>query len=208
MKSPERKVVNGSESVPNRQPELQADLGESRAKFTEGKPTTSTLFLLALAALAFYFCYLIARPFLTPIFLAVMIAIVFHPIHVRAQAGIRDRNAAALISTILVLIVLVVPTIGLGVVVSREVRGLYQLLDERSAQQGGGIRMRCISSTGYSAGWVNISTSTRLICGERYCVGWNKSADSCFRGSADSQQRHLLLRRSCHRILYAVLSLS
>lgn len=137
MKSPERKVVNGSESVPNRQPELQADLGESRAKFTEGKPTTSTLFLPALAALAFYFCYLIARPFLTPIFLAVMIAIVFHPIHVRVQARIRGRNVAALISTILVLIVLVVPTIALGVVVSREVRGLYQLLDERSVQQGG-----------------------------------------------------------------------
>ena len=137
MKSPERKVVNDSESVPNRQPELQANLGESRAKFTEGKPTTSTLFLLALAALAFYFCYLIARPFLTPIFLAVMIGIVFHPIHVRVQARIRSRNAAALISTILVLIVVVVPTVGLGVVVSQEVRGLYQLLDQRSAQQGG-----------------------------------------------------------------------
>ncbi len=137
MKSREGKAVNGSESIPNRQPEPQADPGESRAKFMEGKPATSTLFLLALAAIAFYFCYLIARPFLTPIFLAVMIAIVFHPIHVRVQARIRGRNVAALISTILVLIVLVVPTIGLGVVVSREVRGLYQLLDERSAQQGG-----------------------------------------------------------------------
>ena len=137
MKNREGKAVNGSESVPNRQPKPQGDPGESRAKFMEGKPATSTLFLLALAALAFYFCYLIARPFLTPIFLAVMIAIVFHPIHVRVQARIRGRNVAALISTILVLIVLVVPTIGLGVVVSREVRGLYQLLDERSAQQGG-----------------------------------------------------------------------
>jgi predicted PurR-regulated permease PerM len=66
-----------------------------------------------------------------------MIAVVFHPIHVRVRARIRGRNAAALISTILVLIVLIVPAIGLGVVVSKEVRGLYELLDTRSAQQGG-----------------------------------------------------------------------
>jgi predicted PurR-regulated permease PerM len=137
MNSPERKVVSGSKSMPDAQQEPQVDLGESRARLMERKPAASTLFLLALAALSLYFCYLIARPFLTPIFLAVMIAIVFHPIHVRVQARIRGRNAAALISTILVLMVLVVPTIGLGVVVSKEVRGLYQLLDERSAQQGG-----------------------------------------------------------------------
>lgn len=137
MNSPERQVGSGSESVRHAQHEQQVDVGESNARFIERKPAASTLFLLALAAVALYFCYLIARPFLTPIFLAVMIAIVFHPIHVRVQARIRGRNAASLISTILVLIVLVVPTIGLGVVVTREVRGLYQLLDERSAQQGG-----------------------------------------------------------------------
>jgi len=137
MNSPERKTVRGSDSFPTVEPDLQANVGESGAKLTQRKPTASTLFLLALAALSLYFCYLIASPFLTPIFLAIMIAIVFHPIHVQVQARIRGRNMAALISTILVLIVLVVPTVGLGVVVSQEVRGLYQLLDQRSAQQGG-----------------------------------------------------------------------
>ncbi|HEX4920161.1 MAG TPA: AI-2E family transporter [Candidatus Bathyarchaeia archaeon] len=137
MNSPERQVDSGSESVRHAQREQQVDVGESKARFIERKPAASTLFLLALAAVALYFCYLIARPFLTPIFLAVMIAIVFHPIHVRVQVRLRGRNAAALISTILVLIILVVPTIELGAIVSKEVRGLYQLLDERSAQQGG-----------------------------------------------------------------------
>jgi predicted PurR-regulated permease PerM len=101
------------------------------------KEAASTYFLLALAAIALYFCYLIARPFLSPVFLAVMIAIVFHPVHERIQARVRGRNAAALISTILVLVVLIVPAMALGVVVSKEVRGLYQLLNERSAEQGG-----------------------------------------------------------------------
>jgi predicted PurR-regulated permease PerM len=101
------------------------------------RQATTTFFLVALAATALYFCYLIARPFLSPIFLAVMIAIVFYPIHVRIQARIRSRNVAALLSTILVIFVLVVPALGLGVVVSNEARGLYQLLSQRSAEQGG-----------------------------------------------------------------------
>ena len=103
----------------------------------ERRQAASTLFLLALAAVALYFCYVIAKPFLSPIFFAVMIAIVFHPIHARVQERIRGRNAAALISTLLVLLILVVPAVGLGVVVSREITSLYQLLSEKSAQQGG-----------------------------------------------------------------------
>jgi predicted PurR-regulated permease PerM len=97
----------------------------------------TTTFLLALAAIAIYFCYLIARPFLNPVFLAVMIAIVFHPVHLRIQARVRSRNTAALISIFLVLLLVVVPVVGLGVVLSQEIRGLYVLLDQRSAEQGG-----------------------------------------------------------------------
>jgi predicted PurR-regulated permease PerM len=103
----------------------------------ERKQAATTFFLLALAAAALYFCYVIARPFLNPIFLAVMIATVFHPVHVRIRARFRGRNTAALISTILVLLVVVVPAVGLGVVMSREITGLYQLLNQRSAEQGG-----------------------------------------------------------------------
>ena len=103
----------------------------------ETRPSASTLFLLALAAIALYFCYLIASPFRAPIFLAVMIAIVFHPAHVRIQRHIQGRNAAALISTILVVVVVIIPATGLGVVVLKEVRGLYDLLNEKSAEQGG-----------------------------------------------------------------------
>jgi predicted PurR-regulated permease PerM len=124
-------------SVTDKQLESQMDFEENRERLTEREQAASTYFLLALAAIALYFCYIIARPFLSPVFLAVMIAIVFHPVHVRIQARIRGRNAAALISTIVVLVVLIIPAVALGVVVSNEVRGLYQLLNERSAEQGG-----------------------------------------------------------------------
>ena len=54
-----------------------------------------------------------------------MIAILFQPIHLRIQARIRSRNTAALISIFLVLLLVVVPAVGLGIVVSQEIRGLY-----------------------------------------------------------------------------------
>jgi len=93
--------------------------------------------LLVLAAVALYFCYVIARPFLAPIFLALMIAIVFHPIHLRIQSRIQRRNLAGLTSTVLVLVIFVAPAAILGVLVAREGHALYLRLSERSAEQGG-----------------------------------------------------------------------
>jgi predicted PurR-regulated permease PerM len=103
----------------------------------ERKQATTAAFLLVLAAIALYFCYLITKPFLSPIFLALMLTIVFHPVHIRIRARLRNRNTAALLSTILVLFAFLVPVIGLGIVVSRETGNLYQQLNERSAEYGG-----------------------------------------------------------------------
>jgi predicted PurR-regulated permease PerM len=103
----------------------------------ERKQVATAFFLLFLAAIALYFCFLIIRPFLSPIFLAGMLSIAFYPIHTRIQARIRKPNAAALLSTVLVILVFVAPAIGLGIVISRETRTLYQLLNERSTEQGG-----------------------------------------------------------------------
>lgn len=41
-----------------------SDYAETKVIVAESKPSAATLFLLALAAVAIYFCYLIARPFL------------------------------------------------------------------------------------------------------------------------------------------------
>ena len=103
----------------------------------ERKQIATALFLLLLAAIALYFCFLIVRPFLSPIFLAVMLAIVFYPIHIRIHTRIRKPNAAALLSTILVIVAFVIPVVGLGVIISRETSALYQFLNERSSEQGG-----------------------------------------------------------------------
>ena len=116
---------------------IQANQQQSRVSAVPGKLSVGTVFLLVLAAVSLYFCYLIARPFLAPIFLALMIAIVFHPIHVRIESRIQRRNLAGLTSTILVLVTVFLPTMILGVLSAREAHALYLQLSERSAEQGG-----------------------------------------------------------------------
>ncbi len=91
----------------------------------EKKQITATLFLLALAAVALCFCYIIARPFLKPVSFAVIIAVIFHPAHGRIQARIRGRNLAAFLSTILVVVFVGASVLVLGILVSQEITNLY-----------------------------------------------------------------------------------
>jgi predicted PurR-regulated permease PerM len=93
--------------------------------------------LLGLAAITGYLCYLIARPFLAPLVIAVMLAIVFHPLHLKIRTFLRNPNAAATISTTLVLVVVAIPLVVLGISLSGELSAVIQSLRDRSASQGG-----------------------------------------------------------------------
>lgn len=97
----------------------------------------NTWFLFALAALALYLSYVVAQPFLNAIFAAVVLAVVFQPLHAKMHFFVRRPNLAATISTILVILVVAIPAIVLGVVVTKELGDLYSSLHEKSTAQGG-----------------------------------------------------------------------
>lgn len=97
----------------------------------------ATAFLLVFGTILFYLCFLISRPFLESIFLAVLFAIIFRPANSWIHRRVHRPNLAALFSTILVLFLLVIPTIGLAIVVRREVTQLFQRLEESSVSAGG-----------------------------------------------------------------------
>ncbi len=97
----------------------------------------TTWFLVGLAGLSLYLCYRIAEPFLNPIFVAIVLAIVFYPLHARIESRVSRPNVAAMISTMAVIIVVAIPAIFLGVAVTRELGDVYQFLSEKSAAQGG-----------------------------------------------------------------------
>jgi predicted PurR-regulated permease PerM len=101
------------------------------------KRRVAITFLLSLTAIALYFCYIIAKPFIMPIISAFVLAIAFHPFHAFINKYIRNHNLAALISTLLVILVIVIPAILIGIAVTRELADLYQALGERSAEEGG-----------------------------------------------------------------------
>jgi predicted PurR-regulated permease PerM len=97
------------------------------------------IFLAVLGAITAWFLYLIAQPFLKPVFIAIVFAIVFFPFHARIQRDIRNQTLAALLSTLLVLLVIIIPTVLLGTAIRDELADAYQSLSLRSAQSGGWV---------------------------------------------------------------------
>lgn len=92
--------------------------------------------LVGLALVALYLCYLIAKPFLGPVLIAVMLAIVFYPLHTRIQRIFHQPSVAAAVSTTIVLLIMTIPVVLLGISVSGELRAVIQTLREQSWLQG------------------------------------------------------------------------
>src|SRR6516165_10309353 len=103
---------------------------------TETKNVANLLFL-AIMATSVYLCFLLFRPYVTPILFASVIAIVFYPLHRYMQRLSRSPNLNAFVSTLVTVLLTVVPLTFLLIALSNELRGLYQALAARSAGSGG-----------------------------------------------------------------------
>src|SRR5215467_3113406 len=82
------------------------------------KPGYVALIILALGAL--YAAYLIYRPFLKSLFLALVLTIAFTPVHDWIRRRVRRPTLAALITTLAVVLVIAVPLLFIS-------RGLVSL---------------------------------------------------------------------------------
>ena len=91
---------------------------------------------LGLAAVAFYLCYLIAKPFLGPVIVAVMLAVVFHPLHVRIESLVRRPTLASAASTVFVFLVATIPLLVLAAALRGELRAIVHSLSD-SSEEGG-----------------------------------------------------------------------
>ena len=103
------------------------------------KRRATIIFLVAISAVVLWFCYLIARPFLNPVFFAVVLAIVFRPLYTKLHRLVRNANVAALISTLCVLLAIVITAMLLGVALRNELSSAYQSLAASHTQDGGVI---------------------------------------------------------------------
>ena len=92
----------------------------------------SRILLLSLAVLAAYFCFLLIVPFIKPVIFSAILTVLFFPLHSRIRRLIRNETAAALLSTISVLLVIALPSIVLGQAIATGLRDLYQTLAQAS----------------------------------------------------------------------------
>ena len=96
----------------------------------------ATLLLTGATAVALYACYLLFRPYITPILFACVIAIVFHPLHRVVQRVFPRRNVSAAVSTVLTLLLTIAPLTFVLIAVSNELSDLYQSLATRDGGPG------------------------------------------------------------------------
>lgn len=90
------------------------------------------IFLLCLTVAALSFCYVLIAPFLKPILLSAVLAILCYPLHSWIVRRIRNRNVSALVSTCLVVLLIVLSVVFLGRALATGLRDIYQSLSNSS----------------------------------------------------------------------------
>jgi predicted PurR-regulated permease PerM len=91
----------------------------------------SFVVLLLLTSAAVYVAYLIFRPFLTSLFLALVLTIAFLPMHAWITRRVRSANAAALITEAMVVLFILVPLLLISIKLLSEAASLYNSLSQQ-----------------------------------------------------------------------------
>jgi predicted PurR-regulated permease PerM len=94
----------------------------------DGQQVTRWAALLAALAVALYLCWQIIQPFVNVVLWAVVLAIVFAPVHRRINAALQRPWLTAAISTILVILTIVGPVSFVTVAVVAELRAVAATL--------------------------------------------------------------------------------
>src|SRR6266545_1778658 len=90
--------------------------------------------VLAATTIALYLCWLMLRPFITVLEWAAVLVIVFYPIHKRLAQKIERRGLSALLSSLLVVVILVLPLTFLTMALVNELSSTARNLPAHVAQ--------------------------------------------------------------------------
>jgi predicted PurR-regulated permease PerM len=82
-----------------------------------------TITLLIVLGLALYICWLMLQPFFNVLLWAMVLTVVFYPMHLRIRARSRGPSLAAATSTLLVVLLIVLPVTSITIAVVRELSG-------------------------------------------------------------------------------------
>src|SRR5687768_2371393 len=90
------------------------------------RPTGRSLGLLVIFGIAAYLCWLVIQPFVGVLMWAIVLVVVFYPAHRRLAAWTGNPGTAAALSTLLVILTILLPVIGVTFAVARELRGAVE----------------------------------------------------------------------------------
>ncbi len=90
------------------------------------RPTGRSLGLLVIFAIAAYLCWIVIRPFVGVLMWAIVLVVVFYPAHRRLVAWTGNAGTAAALSTLLVIVTILLPVVGVTFAVAQELRGAVE----------------------------------------------------------------------------------
>src|SRR5215207_4176922 len=101
---------------------------ETRCRLVYAGPTVKDqidqarwIAVLAATAIALYLCWLMLRPFIGVLEWAIVLVIVFYPVHKRLTMRIKRRSLSALLSCLLVVLIVLLPLTVLTMAVAEEI---------------------------------------------------------------------------------------
>lgn len=127
----------------------------------------SLFVLMSLTAGTVYLTYIIFRPFLTALFVALIMAVAFSPLHKSVARRIHSNDVAALITTVLSMLLVLVPfilvSVRLGIEVTNFVKGVLQQLGNPNTwpDQLNSLIQQAAEETGMPAAQLKADISVR-----------------------------------------------
>lgn len=126
----------------------------------------SFIVLLAVTAASLYLAYIIFRPFLASLFLSFVLTVAFLPLHHWASRHVRNNSVAAGLTTAVVVLFILVPSIFLSRKLLAEATSLYGLLSRQWSSSGALRRLpdslfRMAADAGISRGRLSGEIATR-----------------------------------------------
>jgi predicted PurR-regulated permease PerM len=97
----------------------------------ESRPQSQWVLLVALTGLALYLCWAILRPFLPVLLWATVLVIVFHPAYRWWRVRLASSSLAALVTTVLVIVTIIVPLLGVSSAVIGQLQGAASLAQDQ-----------------------------------------------------------------------------
>lgn len=144
--------------------------------------------VMAATAIALYLCWLMIKPFLGVVAWAIVLVIVFYPVHTRLASRIKRPGLRALLSCFLVVLIIVLPLIVLTTLIAQE---LAQVIPNLPSQMSHLLNSPT-SPLGRISGWLESRFGIDTVSSKGFVVEHLKQSSDWLLGSSLNWMRNIV----------------